>query len=406
MNPVDNNSNTNPSTGTSDTFGPAPAGGVGGASSFLAGGTLDIAKDSTEGATKPEGEGAATGSTASSAMTMDAPETPFVPASPVPGSIGSATSGPAVGSTNLAAAVAPSGTDGGASFAPVSETNPTMPPVGGNSDLIAQAANEAPATSTGFNPFAPAAASNIMSGAATGATASPAGTTPAANSMTGMGSASNPGVVPSPFQAKMDNLAAKNAKPSGKSSNLLTIVFAGLAALGIITAIIFCVLWRQAVSNPEIRYVQAPSASGDNANAKSAVTCSRMYGGGEVPGMDNLVNEEASLTLNFNGDEWQSSNLYAVYNFTDAAAAEAANAGIFAAMTSSLGLTSDSGQVIVSSSSQPLDNRVEYREDTDISLMNGGLADGRDIPRTDDGGVQKNRSDVQDYYTSQGWTCK
>lgn len=131
-----------------------------------------------------------------------------------------------------------------------------------------------------------------------------------------------------------------------------------------------------------------------------------MYGGGEVPGMDNLVNEEASLTLNFNGDEWQSSNLYAVYNFTDAAAAEAANAGIFAAMTSSLGLTSDSGQVIVSSSSQPLDNRVEYREDTDISLMNGGLADGRDIPRTDDGGVQKNRSDVQDYYTSQGWTCK
>lgn len=405
MNPVDNNTNINPGAGAaSDGFGPAPAGGAGGPSGFSAGDTLGVAKDNDSSAAKPEGGN--TAGSSSSSMTMDeAPETPFVPASPAPGSIGSVTSGPAAGSTNLAAAVAPSGADGSAAFAPVNDANPTMPPVSSNNDLLAQAANETPAASPAFNPFAPAGSTTTNNATTPGATvaSNAAGAGAQANASAAPGQTAT---MPSPFQAKMDNLAAKAAKTGGGSSNILTIIFAVVGAIAIIAAIVFCVLWRQSVSNPEIRYISAPTANGDSANANSVVTCSRMYGAGEVAGMENLVNEEASLTLDFANDEWQTSGLYAVYNFTDAGAAEAANAGIFAAMTSSLSLNSDSGEAIVSTSSQALDNRVEYREDTDISLMSSNMADGRDIPRTEDGSIQKNRADVQAYYESQGWTCK
>jgi len=401
MNPVDNNTNINPGAG-SDSFGPAPAGGAGGPSGF-SNDTLNIAKDNSPSTAKPEGESSAVAGTESTpAMTMDTPETPFVPASPVPGSIGSATSGPAAGSTNLAAAVAPSGADGSAAFVPVNDANPTMPPVG-NNDLLAQAANETPAASPAFNPFAPTSASNTAAGSKT-APSSASAIPGAVNA--GATAPNQNAAMPSPFQARMDDLAAKTAKAKGGSSNILTIIFAGVGAIAIIAAIVFCVLWRQAVDNPPIRYVPSPSADSGSANANSVATCTRMYGAGEVAGMENLINEEATLTLNFTNDEWQSSNLYAVYNFVDAGAAEVANAGIFAAMTSSLSLNSNSGEAIVSASSQVLDNRVEYKEDINIALMNGEMANGRDIPRTEDGSIQKNRADVQAYYANQGWTCE
>lgn len=441
MNPVDNNSNTNPGTGAPGGFGPAPApavGGMGDPSGFSATDSLDPLKTDAGSTTKPEGEKAAD----DSKEALDVPEAPFVPASPAPGSIGSVTSGPtAGGTTNLAAAVAPSGADGSAAFAPVGDTNPTMPPVGDTNDLIAQAAKETPAVSAPFNPFAPAAEpaannptasttpnaagtapnntsagvaamlgeANATAGAPNGQVASanpfapvnaPAGNNPAGNpTLPGQGTSS-------PFQAKMESLAKEQRPAAGKSSNILTIVLAGVGAIAAIAAIIFCVLWRQAVSNPEIRYVPAPSTGGESANANSSLICQKMYGAGEVAGMDNLVNGEATLTLNFTGDELQNSSLSTVYNFTDESAANAASEGIFAAMTSSMALNNDAGETIVATSSQPLGDRVEYREDTDVTLLDSASASGRNLPQAEDGSVQRDRASVEAFYAEQGWTCQ
>lgn len=419
MNPADNNSNINPGTGDSSGFGATSS--TGGAASFTVGDTMGAAG----GGTQVDGAKTDAGSTGTqsgdNAMTMDSmQEAPFVPAAPAPGSIGSVTSGPAV--PNLAAAVAPTGVDGSAAFAPVSDANVGMQAAGDNT-FATQSASEASAGSAAFNPFATtpatgAAAANGMatpnntSATAIGATlpntvADPMNTGVAQNAaQAGANPQSAQGAqptMPSPFEARMSNLAAKGAKPMGKNSNLLTIILAGVGVIAIIAAITFCVLWQQAVANPEIRYVPTPSVGEEGA---SSMTCTRMYGAGEIGGMENLVSAEASLKLNFQNNELQSSNLYTVYNFVDPAAAEAANAGTFAAMVSSMALNSDGGDVIVSTSSQPLENRVEYREDTDITLMSNEQANGRDLPQAEDGSLQKNRGDVEAYYTARGWTCK
>ncbi len=407
MNPADNNSNINPSTGDSGGFGSTPS--AGGPSGFSVGDTMGGIGGSQATSAKP-GTDSPDAASSNDAMTMDsAQEAPFVPAAPAPGSIGSVTSGPAV--PNLAAAVAPTGADGSAAFAPVNDMNSTITPAGDN-NLVAQAASETPTMNTAFNPFAPTpAASTPAVGGASTTAANVALPNTAMDPMSmGAQNAANPQpaqgaqpTMPSPFEAHMNNLAAKGPKPMGKNSNLLTIILGGVGVIAIIAAVTFCILWRQALANPEIRYVPTPSVGEQGA---STMTCTRMYGGNEIGGMDNLVNAEASLKLNFQNDELQSSNLYTIYNFVDPAAAEAANAGIFAAMVSSMALNSDGGEVIVSTSSQPLESRVEYREDTDITLMSNEQANGRNLPQAEDGSLQKNRGDVEAYYTTHGWTCK
>lgn len=411
MNPADNNSTLNPGTGASGGFNPPSTGDTGGQNDFSGGASLGGVSSDAMGM----GGSAGAATNDNSAMTMDAPEdpTPFVPASPAPGSIGSVTSGPAVSSTNLAAAVAPSGADGSAMFAPVSETNPTMPPVGGN-DLVAQAANETPATATDYNPFAPASAP------ATDANTAPASTNPTAPVATGAAimpnvgaapsmqgpvtPAANANPAPSPFQARMDNLA-KAPKSGGQGSNLLTIIFAVVGVVAIIAAIVFCVLWQQAVNNPQIRYVTTPT-TGEESSA-NVLTCSRMQGADVATGIDNLLNVESTLTLDFANDEWQKSGIFSVYNFVDAGAAQTAYDNIFTAMIASQSLSNGNGDVVVSVSAQPLEDRVEYREDIDMNLMDSATAAARgDIPLAEDGAILKNKEAVQAYYESQGWACK
>lgn len=251
MNPEDNNPLTNP--GAPNLGAPAGPNGLDNASSPLATNPMDtmaggVAMDAT--GTNPN-------------MGIENTiEEPLVPAAPVPGSIGSVTSVPPVDSATPA-------------FGPTDQAQPA--PV---ADAAAQP-QQAP-----YNPFAQPAA--------------PAGVdNPTPAPAVDLNGASAPTAPTTPPPVQPTN--APKAQPTAKAGHM-TMILAIVAALGVIAAIIFAVLFINAKNNPKVVYV--PSVADDTTNsAIEILTCSRENDFNYLIGYDHSVMGSQSVTLSYTGDK-------------------------------------------------------------------------------------------------------
>lgn len=219
--------------------------------------------------------------------TMARPDEPLTPAAPVPGSLGSAVSGPTMGMG-----------------APM-------------------ASGSAPAGNMGVTGSSTGGASGALAGAGMGAsTAIPMGsgtssTTPAASSVP-----YNPFAVsePAPVQPKVDMGAATRAK---KKPNLMMIVMIGLIAILGVAVVVLAVLWQQAVNNPTIKYVTPPAEEKPVASENLTLTCSRTVGADQgVEGMVGLVSMTEVGRMNYVEGTLDSVAITQSYLFMDAMAAQ------------------------------------------------------------------------------------
>jgi len=259
MNPEDNNPLTNPATpSTTDNFGMAPNG----AGQLSTDDRMASAENTLTSAGMAAGPTAQTmdlgqvSATQPEAIMAPPMEEPLVPAAPVPGSIGSVTSVPPVGAAPMTPEM-PGMADGGVNAAPLSTP---------------EAASQMP-----YNPFAPNNANPAQPATSAEPTLPP----------------TNPAVAVK---------ASKKPKLS-RPANLPLLLAGGLAAILLVTTIIFFVLWRQAVNNPKIVYV--PSTSGDEVTASiRLLSCSHendydtLIGYGQpVMGTESVVASYTSDTL-------------------------------------------------------------------------------------------------------------
>ncbi len=417
MNPTDTNPTTNRGDdGVSDLSGMTGAGMMSDNGMTMSD-SLDSARDNLTSAgmaAKPLADGVPMGmdEVGKPSATMTPPETPLEPVAPMPGSIGSVSSGPMPGTTNLATAVAPTGVDTGGTAlnmaspvagAPVpgtglvganSPSGPVMPTVE-NTNLIAQAANEAPTSGVGYNPFATPNPSR-------NAGAQPINASNIGTSQSSMQPVQQP-ATNSPFQSRLNAMAGRDG--AGKNKNVLTLVFAGIAILAVVAAIIFFMLWMQAKNNPVIKYVTTSGTEGttppESADATTTV-CTKTLAPADL-GMANVLDANETVTLTFGDNAWQNYDLYAVYNFTDVDSANAANGSTFAAMASNLVPTAD-GATVSAGSSQVIDNHVDYREN--FAIIPGGVYGAVNVPTNEDGTIQTDPEAVRNYYTERGYTCE
>ena len=272
--------------------------------------------------------------------TMERPNEPLVPAAPVPGSIGSVTSGPALTTTDTSS-------DLGAS------TQPAVPPASVNG--LAGSASSLNATSSASNlPTTPSAGLNATpSTGSLGASTTPSTAPLAADSAT----ASNPLSSPSsePYNPFASHLSADTQSTSGtgfgamsqtssmnvptgsqpatekfskkasgeKKSSLLTIILGILAVVSLVMAIVFAVLWQQALANQDVVYKQPTDEPTDVTDVIAMMTCTRDLGLDLAETLNGLTNHSQVATLKFTNDQLTSATMLNRYVFNNDAEAEA-----------------------------------------------------------------------------------
>lgn len=283
--------------------------------------------------------------------TMDRPEEPLIPAAPVPGSIGSVTSGPA---------------------------------------MVA----EAPATAP-YNPFAPAdpvAAPQTQAPVdATAPVSTPAG-------QPDMSQTSST-TVPTALQPKTSKFSMKGDKVS-----TLTWILGIAAGVFAIAAIVFMVLWIQSMGQEKVVYV--PNTVRTEPVQTSAV-CTMDREAGDEDGMDGLTGIASTVNLNFSDNQLTNYDVLARYTFGEATQAEASRS-LFATMASlftAVGAGSDesplSASYNVSDNVVTLDMRTNVEsalEDDDITL---------DLPVDEGSGEYLlDVESIKGYLAEQGYVCE
>lgn len=238
---------------------------------------------------------------------MARPEEPLVPADPVPGSIGSATSGPSLPPAPEAAPVMdPAGSAtpsvdmaANPAVAPVMsaqpEAMPTTAPVTPDVNLPDPVANAAPAQPTTLPGTMPVTDGAAVTAAAAAETPSQAPYNPFAPAP-GQTSSNN---VPTALQPRTEKFSSNGGKDKSK---IMTMIFAILSVILATAAIIFAVLWIKAMNEPKIVYVP-----GDNVGTVEPpsddvvepvgelVTCQRVVS----PEMEGLVFATEMIDLRF-----------------------------------------------------------------------------------------------------------
>lgn len=228
---------------------------------------------------------------------MERPDEPLIPAAPVPGSIGSVTSGPAMTETPAAAgAMAPA--DG------------TM--AGGMAMGVASAEVAAPASAP-YNPFAaPAAQAGQAPADAMNAAA---GTAPQM-AQPDMNQASSTN-VPTALQPKTSKFSKFSMK--GGSSKLTWIL--GIAAgVFAVAMIVFIVLWIQEMNTQKVVYV--PNTPVQPEPEQTSATCVMEREATAEDGMEGLVGINSTVSLNFEDDKLVNYDVLSRYTFGDATQAE------------------------------------------------------------------------------------
>lgn len=231
------------------------------------------------------------GATAPEAMMTPPMEEPLIPAAPVPGSIGSVTSVPPV-ATDFAGEAAPS--------MPADFANATAPANG-----TAAPASEPAATP--YNPFAQPAAP-AAPGASANATAPAPESTPAPT----------PGMTPNPaFQPPVPPKAKMKLSP-------LAIVLGVLAAILLVTTIVFVALFIDAKNHPKVIYTPAPS---EESNARiDTLSCAREDDFGYYAGYDYPAMGSQNMSASYTNNELRALTVEYAMRFEDEEAAGLAQA--------------------------------------------------------------------------------
>lgn len=248
--------------------------------------------------------------------TMARPDEPLTPAAPVPGSLGSAMSGPAIGT-----AMPSAGTTG-----PMGMSSTGVAPTGSSQAGTMSTGTEANGTSSmggasGFTTAPATSTSSMAMNAGMGAlTAVPMG-----SGMTGSASQApyNPFAVqePAPVQPKVDMAAATKAK---KKPNTVMIIMIGLIAVLAVAVVVLAVLWQQAVNNPKIKYVTQQPAEEQPVAEYVTLVCSKTMGAEEVggEGMVGLTSVTETDRMNYVAGTLSSVAVTQNYLFADAMAAQ------------------------------------------------------------------------------------
>lgn len=321
MNPEENNTLANPGASS-----PSAGGASAGASSLPGSGSLSMADSLASAEDNLTSAGLAAsgqanntnltqlGGEGTSQKSPFAPvDEPLTPAAPVPGSLGSATSGPAIPQpmSGASSSATMMGTSSNSPFATgATSTSSTMPTTSAASGpMTAPAVSPQP-----YNPFATTTSSSNFSATspagmssstpASAATGSAAGAKAPVNPFNGARSTSpaqapavNPAFQPAPK-------SAQKAKDGAKShSNIPTIILGGLTVIAVIVAVIFAIMYFNAVNNPKVVYV--PSVSDEQSNATiRTLSCTRDGDFGYLLGEGSrFVGGTEQLTANYADDQ-------------------------------------------------------------------------------------------------------
>lgn len=202
---------------------------------------------------------------------MDSPNQPLTPSAPLPGSLGSVSSG-----------------------APVANAADTTAPA--SSATAAPSAASAPVAQPYYNPFASATAPTSAT-----TTQVPPALQPQARSF-------------------KDAAGAMNKGKGGVASLLAWIMVVVLAG----TTVLFAILWQMAENKaPQIQYVDRPVES---VSDKGAVSCVMNLGGEAVEGLDHLINRSRTMKADYNDGALENISVTTGYDFVDNDAAEASRA--------------------------------------------------------------------------------
>lgn len=296
---------------------------------------------------------------------MDRPEEPLVPAAPVPGSIGSVTSGPAM-----------------AADAPAAQP----------------AAVEASATAP-YNPFASAdstATPQTQTQTQTPADATAPASAPVAQPDMSQASSTS---VPTALQPKTSKFSMKGDKPS-----TLTWILGIAAGVFAVAMIIFIVLWIQGMGKEKVVYV--PNTVRPEPVQTSAV-CTMDREAGADDGMDGLTGIASTVNLNFSDGKLIDYDVLARYTFSEATQAEASRS-LFATMASlftAIGAGSDESPL--SASYNVSDNVVtlDMKTNVESALENEDIT--LDLPVDEASGEYLlDVASIKDYLMNQGYVCE
>lgn len=408
---------------------------------------------------------------------MERPDEPLVPAAPVPGSIGSVTSGPAVATHDDATAAsvggataakpfggtgsATSGFTGAAGFAGASggSTGVGASSFGTTNGFGASAgmpSSAAGISSAGFGGVANAGTS--MNGAAgmgvpgtsistsapgmgtagasmaktntTGANVAGAGVSgtgaAAGVGATGVGVAKEPY---NPFAAKVGAASEKNAQtssmnvPAGsqlatekfstklpglsaaKKPAMLTVILGILAAVSLVMAIVFAILWQNAEANKKVVYEPSTPDEGGINQTVAMMTCTKNLGPDEADIMPGLVDHNAAATVNFANDQLGSITMLNKYIFADAAAAEAMRTYFdgtvvwYGSVAEASGVTAGPASLDIADVTATLSLSTESDQLAGEYIALFGLTAG------EDGKVDTSREAIQANYAANGFAC-
>lgn len=374
--------------------------------------------------------------------TMERPDEPLVPAAPVPGSIGSVTSGPAVvagdgastansgfggAATGASSGVSGLGTSAGAStvigasgfgaagatsgFGTTGSTGsatgsgtstagfgamPTTNNMGAGTAAMGGASSTSGAsgttTSEPYNPFA-ARMGNSGAGSA-GASASGTGSQPT-SSMN----------VPTGSQPATEKFSKKSVVADGKKPSLLTVILGILAAVSLVMAIVFAVLWQQAEANRDVVYVPSnPDNNGTVNQTISIISCARDFGA-DVADLVNLTNHSVSVTANFTDDQLSAVALTNRYTFADNESAQASQ-GYFGWMIDWYnGVAESAGVEAIGAEYGIIDATATFNLTANRDQLVGDYIATFGLPTNAEGGLDGSRESVQASYEANGYVC-
>lgn len=434
MNPEDNNPTTTPTGAGPIDF----TGGANGASAGLSmADSMASARDNLTSAGLAANEAMADATmglnqigASDPSAAMERPDEPLIPAAPVPGSLGSVVSGPAVKPEAELGVVTEvttptAGTPAGESL--VAELNnaaakPASEPAlgtapAGNPATMATPSVPNTATPMGgpatpaepFTPVDPAVANPSGMPAAAKETPAPAApfnpfATPTVNKTPelpnvpkdGMTSASG---VPAGLQPRKETFS--QGKTRGGKATVWTVILAIVAFAAVVAAVVFAVLWRQAVDNPKIVYVaQGPAQDEVQEPTETKVVCTQALE--TLPEMEGLTAVNNTMNLMFGDDDrltTMASNSY--YSFADAPTAEATRE-MFNLMVGTMNAITNSIQANFTITEATVDLYAETNVNEAIAEEGVTLS----LPQDENGAYLTDKVSVQQHFEGQGFTCQ
>lgn len=316
----------------------------------------------------------------SPSASMEAPTQPLTPAAPVPGSLGSVTSGSPATDTPTTSAN------------PFGISTPTTPDNGANKPF--------------YNPFASASNTSASTPTASNSTMNTTPATPgAATNLPNMSATSSTSVPPAlqPQTEKFSDRFKSVGGGSKKKGNMMMLLGWLMAALFATAAIIFAILWMQ---KPKVEYIDRPVTNPDPAEDQiSLLSCTPPADGGPVEGIENMLASNRSYTATFVDNKLDTLELLDVYTYTDNAAAEASRA-YFDGMTSYYNDLANNLGVIAPKTEFTVNEAISnFRAEVEPEQLVGDFPVIYGLTLKSDGTVPNTAEEVKANYEAAGYVC-